>query len=136
MGWGFTAPALLWTLAFFVAPFLVMGAMSFAILEGRNLIWAFHLVNYIELATRPYLWRAVIASIEITLSVTLISVVLAYPLAATIAFRVPRHLQRLVLLLAVLPFWTSYVVRSYAWLLVLAREGVLNQTLIKFSCCR
>lgn len=133
MGWGFTAPALLWTLAFFVAPFLVMGAMSFAILEGRNLIWGFHLDNYIKLATRPYLWRAVIASIEITLTVTLISVVLAYPLAATIAFRVPRHLQRLVLLLAILPFWTSYVVRSYAWLLVLAREGVLNQTLINLG---
>lgn len=133
MGWGFTAPALLWTLTFFVAPFLVMGAMSFAILEGRNLIWGFHLDNYIELATRPYLWRAVIASIEITLTVTLISVVLAYPLAATIAFRVPRHLQRLVLLLAILPFWTSYVVRSYAWLLVLAREGVLNQTLINLG---
>ena len=133
IGWGFTAPALLWTLAFFVAPFIVMGAMSFAILEGRNLIWGFHLDNYIELATRPYLWRAVIASIEITLTVTLISVVLAYPLAATIAFRVPRHLQRLVLLLAILPFWTSYVVRSYAWLLVLAREGVLNQTLINLG---
>ena len=133
MGWGFTAPALLWTLAFFVAPFIVMGAMSFAILEGRNLIWGFHLDNYIELATRPYIWRAVIASIEITLTVTLISVVLAYPLAATIAFRVPRHLQRLVLLLAILPFWTSYVVRSYAWLLVLAREGVLNQTLINIG---
>lgn len=133
MGWGFTAPALLWTLAFFVAPFIVMGAMSFAILEGRNLIWGFYLDNYIELATRPYLWRAVIASIEITLTVTLISVVLAYPLAATIAFRVPRHLQRLVLLLAILPFWTSYVVRSYAWLLVLAREGVLNQTLINLG---
>lgn len=133
MGWGFTAPALLWTLAFFVAPFIVMGAMSFAILEGRNLIWGFHLDNYIELATRPYIWRAVIASIEITLTVTLISVVLAYPLAATIAFRVPRHLQRLVLLLAILPFWTSYVVRSYAWLLVLAREGVLNQTLINLG---
>jgi spermidine/putrescine transport system permease protein len=133
MGWGFTAPALLWTLAFFVAPFIVMGAMSFAILEGRNLIWGFHLDNYIELATRPYLWRVVIASIEITLTVTLISVVLAYPLAATIAFRVPRHLQRLVLLLAILPFWTSYVVRSYAWLLVLAREGVLNQTLINLG---
>jgi len=54
-------------------------------------------------------------------------------LAATIAFRVPRHLQRIVLLLAILPFWTSYVVRSYAWLLVLAREGVLNQTLINLG---
>ena len=47
-----------------------------------------------------------------------------------IAFRVPQRWQRLALLLAILPFWTSYVVRSYAWLLVLAREGIVNQALI------
>ena len=69
-------------------------------------------------------------SLEITLTVTLVSVVLAYPLAWIIAYRVPARWQRLVLLLAILPFWTSYVVRSYAWLLVLAREGVVNQMLL------
>jgi len=133
IGWGFAAPALLWTLVFFVAPFLVMGAMSFATLEGRNVVWAFHLDNYVELATRAYLWRAVLVSLEITLTVTIVSVLLAYPLAAIIAFRVPRRWQRLVLLLAILPFWTSYVVRSYAWLLVLAREGLVNQTLMNIG---
>jgi spermidine/putrescine transport system permease protein len=133
IGWGFAAPALLWTLVFFVAPFLVMGAMSFATLEGRNLVWGFHLDNYVELATRAYLWRAVLVSLEITLTVTIVSVLLAYPLAAIIAFRVPRRWQRLVLLLAILPFWTSYVVRSYAWLLVLAREGLVNQTLMNIG---
>ena len=110
-----------------------MGAMSFATLEGRSLIWGFHLDNYIELATRAYLKRAVLVSLEISLTVTLVSVLLAYPLAVIIAFRVPPHWQRLVLLLAIIPFWTSYVVRSYAWLLVLAREGVINQTLINFG---
>ncbi len=130
LGWGFTAPALVWTLAFFVAPFLVMIAMSFANLEGRTLIWGFHLDNYIELANRSYLLRAVVVSLQITFIVTLASVVLAYPLAAIIAFRVPQHWQRFVLLLAILPFWTSYVIRSYAWLLVLAREGLVNQTLL------
>jgi spermidine/putrescine transport system permease protein len=130
MGWGLVAPALLWTLAFFVVPFAVMGAMSFATLEGRTLVWGLHLDNYVELATRAYLWRAVLVSLEITLTVTVVSVVLAYPLAAIIAFRVPPRWQRLALLLAILPFWTSYVVRSYAWLLVLAREGVVNQTLM------
>jgi len=129
-GWGFVAPALLWTSAFFIVPFLVMGAMSLAVLDGRSLVWGFHLDNYIELATRPYLWRAILVSLEITLTVTIVSVVLAYPLAAIIAFRVPPQWQRLVLLLAILPFWTSYVVRSYAWLLVLAREGIVNQTLM------
>lgn len=129
-GWGFIAPALLWTCAFFVVPFVVMGAMSFATLEGRTLVWGLSLDNYIELSQKAYLWRAILVSLEITLTVTVVSVLLAYPLAWIIAFRVPKNWQRLVLLLAILPFWTSYVVRSYAWLLVLAREGVINQTLI------
>jgi spermidine/putrescine transport system permease protein len=129
-GWGFVAPALLWTAAFFVLPFLVMGAMSLATLEGRTLIWGVSFANYAELAEKAFLWRAVLVSVEITLTVTVVSVVLAYPLAWIIAFRVPPRWQRLVLLLTILPFWTSYVVRSYAWLLVLAREGVVNQTLM------
>ena len=58
------------------------------------------------------------------------SVLLAYPLAWIIAERVPRRWQRLALLLAILPFWTSYVVRSYAWLLVLSRGGYVNQFLL------
>ncbi|WP_206040764.1 ABC transporter permease [Roseobacter ponti] len=129
-GGGFVAPALLWTLAFFVVPFLVMGAMSIATLEGRTLVWGLSLANYIELTEKAYLWRAIMVSLEITLTVTVVSVVLAYPLAWIIAFRIPQRWQRLALLLAILPFWTSYVVRSYAWLLVLAREGVVNQTLM------
>lgn len=129
-GWSFVAPALIWTCAFFVVPFLVMGAMSLATLEGRTLVWGVSLDNYIELGRKTYLWRAVIVSLEITLTVTLVSTILAYPLAWIIAYRVPQRWQRLALLLAILPFWTSYVVRSYAWLLVLAREGVINQALI------
>lgn len=129
-GWGFVAPALLWTLAFFVVPFVVMGAMSLATLEGRTLVWGLSLSNYAELAEKAYLWRAIMVSLEITVTVTIVSVVLAYPLAWIIAYRVPPRWQRLALMLAILPFWTSYVVRSYAWLLVLAREGIVNQTLL------
>jgi spermidine/putrescine transport system permease protein len=129
-GWGFVTPALVWTLAFFVVPFFVMGAMSLATLDGRTLSWGLSFANYAELAGKTYLWRAIVLSLEITLTVTLVSVLLAYPLAWIIAYRVPRHWQRLVLLLTILPFWTSYVVRSYAWLLVLSREGVVNQLLL------
>ncbi len=132
-GWGFVAPALLWTVAFFVVPFLVMGAMSLATMEGRTLVWDLSLENYAELTEKAYLTRAIVVSLEITLTVTLVSVLLAYPLASIIAFRVPAKWQRLALLLAILPFWTSYVVRSYAWLLVLAREGVVNQALMSLG---
>ena len=129
-GWGFTAPALLWTLLFFALPFAVMVAMSLATLEGREVVWGLSGANYAELAEKAYLRRAVVVSLEITLTVTAVSIVLAYPLAWIIAFRVPPRWQRLALLLAILPFWTSYVVRSYAWLLVLAREGVVNDALL------
>ena len=68
-----------------------------------------------------------------TLIVTVLSVLLAYPFAWILAFMVPERWQRLALMLAVLPFWTSYVVRSYSWLLVLAEKGVVNSTLVNLG---
>ena len=130
LGWGLVAPALLWTGAFFALPFLAMLALSFARMEGRQIVPALDPSNYTRFLTDPTLLGALLNSLEITLLVTLLSVVLAWPLAAIIAFRVPARWQRLALLLAVLPFWTSYVVRSYAWLLVLGQNGVVNRALM------
>ncbi|MEL6207909.1 MAG: ABC transporter permease, partial [Pseudomonadota bacterium] len=110
-----------------------MAAMSLATLEGRELVWELSFANYAELAEKAYLVRAIQVSLEITLTVTVTSVLLAYPLAWVVAFHIPPRWQRLALVLAILPFWTSYVVRSYAWLLVLAREGVVNQTLMSLG---
>ena len=130
VGWGLVAPALIWTVAFFVVPFAAMLALSFARMEGRAVVAAFDLGNYVRFFTEWPLFKALLNSLEITAVVTVISVALAYPLAAIIAFRVAVRWQRLALLLAVLPFWTSYVVRSYSWLLVLGQNGVLNKTLL------
>lgn len=130
LGRGLVAPAVLWTLAFFAAPLAVMAAMSLARTERRQVIWSLSLENYAEIFEKAYLARAFLVSLEITLLVTVISVLLAYPLAWILAFRVPPRWRRLALLLAILPFWTSYVVRSYAWLVVLAREGVVNRALL------
>jgi spermidine/putrescine transport system permease protein len=130
LGWGLLAPALIWTVAFFVLPFLGMLALSFARMDGREIVPAFDPGNYTRILTDPTMLGALWNSLEITGVVTVISILLAYPLAAIIAFRVPPQWQRLALLLAVLPFWTSYVVRSYSWLLVLGQNGVVNQTLL------
>lgn len=129
LGWGLVAPALLWTAAFFVLPFAAMLALSFAQMAGREIVHGFSLANYAKALTEWSHLKALINSVEITLTVTVISVALAWPLAATIAWSVPRRWQRLALLLAVLPFWTSYVVRSYSWALVLGKAGVVNQAL-------
>lgn len=128
--WGFVLPALLWTVAFFVLPFLFMAAMSLWQRGALGIVRTWTLDNYARFLAEDALLRGLTNSLKITLVVTALSVLLAYPLAWIIAERVPRRLQRLALLLAVLPFWTSYVVRSYAWLLVLSRNGVINQALI------
>ena len=130
LGWGLLAPALLWTCAFFVVPFLAMVALSFAHMEGRTIVQGPDPGNYVRAFTDWSQFKALINSVEITVTVTVISVVLAWPLAAIIAWQVPTQYQRLALLMAVLPFWTSYVVRSYSWLLVLGKNGVINKGLI------
>ncbi|WP_429820393.1 ABC transporter permease [Ensifer sp. B1-9] len=125
--WSFVAPALLWTLAFFVVPFAFMAAMSLWKREGRALVRVWNFDNYTRFFSENALFQGLVNSLEITVIVTVISVLLAYPLAWIIAERVPRRLQRMALILAILPFWTSYVVRSYSWLLVLSKNGVINQ---------
>lgn len=128
--WGLVAPALLWTVAFFVIPFLYMAAMSLWSRQGREILRVWNLDNYARFLNESALLRGLTNSLEITLTVTVLSVLLAYPLAWIIAERVPKRWQRMALILAILPFWTSYVVRSYSWLLVLSKGGVINQALL------
>lgn len=129
-GWRYVAPALLWTLLFFVVPFALMAVTSLWERQGGEIVRVWNLGNYADFFARPHLRRALWNSIEITLAVTAISILLAWPFAWILANRVPERWQRLALLLAIVPFWTSYVVRSYAWLLVLAKNGILNKALL------
>ena len=125
-------PAAVWTLVFFVLPLGAMLALSFAERVGDRIVsWA-SLANYrafVTLGNRA-LVKALVNSVEVTLVVTALSVLLAYPLAYILAYRVPARWQRLLLVLIVLPFWTSYVVRSYSWLLVLSEKGVISSFLL------
>ncbi len=129
-GIGFLSPATLWTMAFFVAPLVVMVSYSFFTKRGTGVDTALSLANYEHFAVREVLWGSLFNSLEITLWTTGISILLAYPFAYVLAFRVPERWRRLCLVLAILPFWTSYIVRSYAWLLVLSPTGVVNQSLL------
>jgi spermidine/putrescine transport system permease protein len=132
-GWAFIAPALLWTGAFFVPPFVAMGIISLWTLGASGLNRSLSLSNYTQFFANPSYYLALVNSIEVTLIVTAVSILLAYPLAWILAERVPERWQRLALMLAVLPFWTSYVVRSYSWLLLLSEKGVINNAMISLG---
>jgi len=125
-GWGFIGPGLLWTVAFFAVPLLIMAAYSLFQRVGGRIVTDLSLSNYVAFFSKPHHLNALINSLEVTLITTIISIVLAYPLAYILAFRIPPRWQRMALMMAILPFWTSYVVRSYSWLLVLSSNGIIS----------
>ncbi len=131
--WYFVTPAIAWTIAFFVIPFAFMVSVSLASRVGRQIVYSWDLGNYINFFSKSYLLKGLFVSLEITFLVTILSALLAYPLAWIIAERVPKKWQRIALIMAILPFWTSYVVRSYSWLLVLSTDGVINKSLLQIG---
>ena len=101
--------------------------------EGASINRALSLDNYVRILTDTTIHQALLNSLEVVGLTVALSTLIAYPFAYIIAFKVPSQRQPLLLLLTVLPFWTSYVVRSYSWLLVLAKNGVINQTLVEWG---
>ena len=129
-GFGFTLPAVAWIVLFFGAPLVVMAVMSLLPLTADGSPPQLSLKAYRDFFSQPAYVQAIWNSVETTAIVVAVSVLLAYPFAYVLATKVPKRWQRFALACAILPFWTSYVVRSYAWLLVLAPTGIVNWVLI------
>jgi spermidine/putrescine transport system permease protein len=129
-GFWFALPALAWIGCFFVVPVLVMAGYSLHPLTDAGLPGPLSVADYTAFFAEPAYVQAALDSIITTLVVTVASTLLAYPFAWCIVFTVPKRYQRLALIAAILPFWTSYVVRSYAWLLALSPVGAVNKVLL------
>ena len=129
-GFGFTLPAVAWIVLFFGAPLVIMGAMSLLPLTGDGSPAHWSLKAYRDFFAQPAYVEAIWNSVVTTAMVVVFSLLLAYPFAYVLAYKVPKRWQRFALACAILPFWTSYVVRSYAWLLVLAPTGIVNWVLV------
>lgn len=129
-GLGFALPAVAWILLFFAAPIVIMAAYSLMPLgpDGRPgpLSLGDYETFFAESAFTAALWNSVVTTVVVVVASTL----LAYPFAYGIARLVPKRWRRLALAFAILPFWTSYVVRSYAWLLALSPVGFINHALL------
>ncbi len=127
-GVAFIAPGILWLMLFLIIPSVLLAIASFA---GRGeygeLVWEFGFENYKRLAgfslfgwTGDYLiilWRSLITAFFITL----LSVILSYPLAFFIASRSPKK-RYIWLTILIIPFWTNMVIRTYAWFIILAPD--------------
>ncbi len=127
-GW-LLAPALVWMGLFFVLPLLIVLLISFASRGAYGGVeWTFTLANYRDLADPLYLW-IYLRSCAFALATTGLCLCLGFPLAYYIA-RAPARWQGLWLMLVLVPFWTNFLVRTYAWMNVLRADGLLNRLLI------
>jgi spermidine/putrescine transport system permease protein len=128
-GWLLLAPMLLWLLAFIVVPTGILLVYSFCQRDdvGR-VVFEFTWDNYIRVFDPVYL-MIFAKSVGYAGLTTALCIVLGYPMAYTIARAREDWRQRL-LFLVMVPFWTSFLVRTYAWITILKREGLLNGALL------
>ncbi len=119
------APSLFWLLVFFLLPLLLVFAISFG-QRGTygGVEWALTLENYRRFFDPLYL-RIFGRTLLIALTTTVICLLTGYPLAYFIATRPPRWRNGLLLMLMI-PFWTNFLIRTYAWLLLLRDQGLVN----------
>jgi len=87
------------------------------------------LANYREAVTDPLYRALMLRSLGIALSVTVITVLLAFPIAYFVSFHVAPERKALWIFLITIPFWTSYLLRAFAWKVILGFNGVLNSAL-------
>jgi spermidine/putrescine transport system permease protein len=131
-GWLLLAPLVLWALAFVVAPAVIMLVYSFAqrgTLGGVVLDFTFE--NYAAVADPVYL-RIVIRSIVYAALTTLLCLAAGYPVAYLIG-RADERWRNVLLMAVMVPFWTSFLIRTYAWVTILKSQGLLNSLLIQFG---
>lgn len=124
------APALVWLLVFLVAPLVIVVIVSLATRGpyGKT-IYDFTPANYeraLDTLYLPAYWR----TIWIAVATTVLCAIVSYPVAYYIALRAPARWKRVLLVMTVIPFWTSFLIRTYAWMLLLRSEGVINSALM------
>src|SRR4029079_19395404 len=107
-------------------PLVIVFVVSLASNDARNHLDFSHLgaQNYLE-ALRPKYLPAIANSLRYSLITTILSIGIGYPIAYWIS-RYGGERKVLLLILVMLPFWTSYLIRTYAWMIILRDNGVLN----------
>ena len=128
----FTGPGLLYITAFMTIPVLLVLVYSF-FQRGRfgGIVWEFTFDNYLR-AFEPVYVKVFSSSLVIAGITTLLAVLIGYPTAYAIA-RLPAKWRTIALVLVVLPFWTNFLIRTYAWIVLLNSEGILNRALLDFG---
>jgi spermidine/putrescine transport system permease protein len=123
--WIVSTPPLLWLAIFLLLPYALMFANSFWLVRDGMIAHEWNLQNYAKLFQNPVYLDVLLRTMRIAAGVTLLSLLLGYPLAYYMSFHAGVR-KELLYQLVIVPLWVSYLVRGYAWKTILGSEGVLN----------
>jgi spermidine/putrescine transport system permease protein len=117
-------------IGFFLVPLMVMVLYSLWTMEGFNVVPKWTLNNYVRFFTAGMYTTILLKTFTISLLVTILALLFGYPFAYFLVRYVSKRWQILLLVMVIIPFWTSYLLRVYAWMGILGRKGVINQFLM------
>jgi spermidine/putrescine transport system permease protein len=121
-----TIPPLLWVTVFLLIPYAILFCYSFwSVSSAQTIVHNWNLQNYLQLARNPIYLQVLFRSMRIAGSVTVLALLLGYPLAYYLSFHAAKR-KDLLYQLVIIPLWASYLVRGYAWKTILGSDGVLN----------
>ena len=119
-------PLLVWQGLFFIGPLVFMIAMSFFLVKNYRMEPAFQLQNWSKTLSRDYFWSAYVFTLWMATLATVVTTLAAFPASFFLAFKVSDNVRRWALFFLIIPFFTSYLVRIFAWQVILAQQGVIN----------
>mgnify|MGYP001163283918 FL=1 len=134
-GYLLLSPTLLVMLSMMIVPLGWLVLLSFATQDYFEIDYSFTLNNYatfFDFVESPIYIVLLMRSIRMSLTATIAVVLLAYPMAYFLAFRVTKH-KLVWLILITVPFWTSYLLRVFAWKIILGYQGVINSGLMNLG---
>jgi len=120
-----SVPPLLWVGLFLLLPYALMFAHSFWLVRDGVIVHQWNFQNYAKLSQNPVYAEVLFRTARIAASVTVLSLLLGYPLAYYMSFHASLR-KDLLYQLVIVPLWVSYLVRGYAWKTILGSDGVLN----------
>ena len=120
-------PPIAWVSLFLLCAYVILFAHSFWSVREGQILREFTLANYKQIADSPLYLQVLFRSMKIAGAVTLLALLLGYPVAYHLSFN-SRH-KNLLFQLVIVPLWVSYLVRAYAWKTILGSDGVLNTSL-------
>ena len=119
-------PVIVWQVLFFLAPLIFMIAMSFFLVKNYRMVEAFEFVNWVKIFSKGYFWNSYGLSLGLAALATLTATCIAFPASYCLAFKLSETARRWAIFFLIIPFFTSYLVRTFSWYVLMAESGVVN----------